>query len=68
MFRSKRTIIRPVYKNLVYEWMDKAFEISEGVHLFKSVSRLLNTGMVYHTIGNIRLVELSLDLKLKYNG
>jgi hypothetical protein len=31
MFRSKRTVVRPVYKNLVYEWMDKAVEISEGV-------------------------------------
>jgi hypothetical protein len=31
MFRSYSTIIRPMYKNLVYEWMDKAFEISESV-------------------------------------
>jgi hypothetical protein len=46
MFRSKRTTIRPVYKNVVYEWTDKAFEISEGVYMSKSVSRLLNTGMV----------------------
>jgi hypothetical protein len=46
MFRSKLTVIRPMYKNLVYEWVDKAFEISEGVYMFKSVSRLLNTGMV----------------------
>jgi hypothetical protein len=46
MFQSKQTIIWPIYKNLVYEWMDKAFEISEGVYTFKSVSRLLHTGMV----------------------
>jgi hypothetical protein len=46
MFQSKRTGIRPVYKNLAYEWMDRAFEISEGVYMYKSVSRLLNTGMV----------------------
>jgi hypothetical protein len=37
MFQSKRTIIRPTYKNLVYEWMDKAFEISEGIYMFTTV-------------------------------
>jgi hypothetical protein len=42
MFRSERTVIRPVYKNLVYEWMDKAFEISEHINAFQDLEGFIH--------------------------
>jgi hypothetical protein len=45
MFRSKRTIIRPTYENLVYEWMDKAFQIPMALSIH-SQTKFLYIGLM----------------------